>query len=96
VWTRNESERAGGTHPLESAERWASEDMERTRASEGTHVLVCSERAISEDMERKRVIQEHTRTGERRAQGQMRAWKEGERARDTHFLESPGERYVGT
>jgi hypothetical protein len=33
--TQKESEQARGTHVLESAEGWTSEDTERNRASEG-------------------------------------------------------------
>jgi hypothetical protein len=35
VSTWKESERERGTHCLESAERWTSEDTERNRTSEG-------------------------------------------------------------
>jgi hypothetical protein len=68
VRTQKEGERARGTHFLENADRWISEDTEGRRAM-GTHLLERVERRISEDTERKGASEGHSRPGERRASG---------------------------
>jgi hypothetical protein len=81
-----ESERAMDTHLLESGERRTSEDTERKQAR-GTRLLESAERRTSEDTGRKRASERYSLPGEQ-SDGQVRAWKEGERERGTHWLET--------
>jgi hypothetical protein len=58
------SERARGTHFLESAEGWTSQDMEKKRVGEGhSHPGECRGRT-SQDMERKQASEWHSLPGE--------------------------------
>jgi len=59
-----ESEQAGGTHQLESAERGTSEDTKRKRAT-CTHTLENASRGICEDTERERTSEGHSPPGDR-------------------------------
>jgi hypothetical protein len=89
VRIRKESNRARGTHFLESAERRTSENTEEGDKARSIHRLDSEERWTSWDMERKRSSLTSWRA---HIDGQMRTWKESERARGTHSLESAARR----
>jgi len=83
------SERAKGTHFLESAGAEIGHDREKNSASEG---VLTSWRAWREERVRTRKDGERARgTHElESAEGKVRTRKESQPARDTHFLESEG------
>src|SRR6267142_2058357 len=64
VRTRKESDRARGTHQLESADRWTSQDTERIRPSKGHSQTGERRQPDKSGHGRIRPSEEHSRTGE--------------------------------
>jgi len=62
--TRNESERARGTHVLESTSGRTSEDTTRSKRTRCTHILERAPGGSSEDTKRKQKSEEHSLSGE--------------------------------
>src|SRR6267142_1410159 len=92
VRTRKEYKQVRGTHPLESADGWTSQDMEGIRASEGhSH---SGERRRTDKSGHGRNLSKQGALTSWRAQmdGQVRTRKESEQARGTHKLESADRR----
>ena len=88
VRTRKGTERPRGTHKLESADRWASQDTERNRATEG-HSRPGECRSMDKSGHRKEQSDRGALTSWRvQIDGQVRTQKGTERPRGTHILES--------
>jgi hypothetical protein len=85
VRTWKASKRARGTHCLESAEGWTSQDMESKRAREG-HSLTGESRGMDQSEHGKRAREGHSLPGERRWTCQN---MESKRANEVHS--HPGE-----
>jgi hypothetical protein len=88
VRTQKEFKRVSGTHELKSGDRGASQDTERIWVSEG-HSRT-EQRRARDKLGHGMIPREPGALTSWRAQaeGQVRTWKEFERARVTHFLES--------
>src|SRR6267142_726512 len=88
VRTWKESDRARGTHQLESADRQTSQDTERIRPSEG-HSHPGERRWTDKSGHGKNLTERGALTNWRaQTDGQVRTRKESDRARGTHRLES--------
>ena len=88
VRTRKETDRARGTHRLETAERGTCQDTERNRPSKG-HSLSGDGRGRDLSGHEKKPTEQGTLTVWRRQRkGLVRTRKENDRARCTHFLET--------
>ena len=87
VRTRKESNRGRGTCQLETAEGWTCQNTEIKRADKG-----CSPagdgrgRDLSEHV--KKAAEREALTSWRQQGGLVRIWKERDRTRGTHFLET--------
>src|SRR6267142_1339333 len=87
VRTWKESERARGTHSLESADGRTSQDMEGIRASKG-HSRPGKHRRMDKSGHRRNTSERGALTNWRvQTDRQVRTRKESEQARGTHFLE---------
>ena len=88
VRTLKGTERPRGTHKLESADRWTSQDTERNRATKG-HSLPGECRSMDKSRHRKEQSDQGALTSWRvQIDGQVRTHKGTERPRGTHCLES--------
>ena len=88
VRTRKETNRARGTHRLETAQRWTCQDMERNRPSKA-HSLSGDGRGRDLSGHEKKPTEQGTLTVWRRQrEGLVRTRNKNDRARCTHFLET--------
>ena len=95
VRTWKESERVRGTCRLESTDGWTYQDLERIRASKG-YSLTGERRRTDMSGHGKNPSEQGALTDWRvRTDGRVRTWKESERARGTHRLESADGRMSG-
>jgi hypothetical protein len=97
VRTQKESERARGTHSLESVNGGIGEGTERNQGYEGHSLSGECRRERSEETKRKRAGGQGALTSWRvQMEGQVRTQNKSKRARGTHQLESAEGREVRT